>query len=120
MSPSLSSKVAPPAPGFLAPARHGLDAWLKVTPGAATDRVVGTATDADGRVRLRVTVTAAADRGRANAAVVALLAREWALAKSDLTISRGAGDRRKTVAIAGDGCALADRLARWAVRCGLA
>jgi uncharacterized protein YggU (UPF0235/DUF167 family) len=47
-------------------------------------------------------VTAAPEGGKANAALIALLARTWRLPKRDLAIVLGAADRRKTVHVAGD------------------
>jgi hypothetical protein len=75
---------------------------VRTTPRASADRIVGLVGEADGGVALKVTVTAAAEGGKANAAVLALLAREWRLAKRDLAIAAGAKDRRKIIAIAGE------------------
>lgn len=120
MSPSPLPEASPDSvPAFAAGRREGCEAWLKVTPGAAVEAVGGVAADADGRIRLKVKVRAAADRGRANAAVLALLAREWALPKAALAIRHGTADRRKTVLIAGDAAALARRLSRWAAARGI-
>lgn len=86
---------------------------VRVTPRARTARIDGLHEDAEGGVRLRVAVTEAADAGRANAAVLALLAREWRLPKSTLAVVSGASDRRKTISIEGDSGNLMDRLLRW-------
>ena len=51
--------------------------------------------------------------GKANAALIRLLAKEWRLAKSSLEIIQGATDRRKTLLISGDGAELAARLDEW-------
>lgn len=118
MSPSPSPEARPPA--FVAAGRDGLEAWLKVTPAAPADAVLGLVAEADGRLRLRLGVTAAADRGRANAAVLALLAKEWSLPKSRMAIGRGAADRRKTVTVQGDPGVLAAHIGAWAARRGLA
>ncbi len=61
---------------------HGVRVRLKVTPRAGSDRVEGLVADADGTVRLKVAVTAAADAGRANGAVVTLLARAWGVPRT--------------------------------------
>jgi uncharacterized protein YggU (UPF0235/DUF167 family) len=58
-------------------------------------------------------VTAPPADGAANEAVIALLAREWRLPRSALSVVAGAGDRRKTIRIDGDPAALAGRLEAW-------
>jgi uncharacterized protein YggU (UPF0235/DUF167 family) len=87
-----------------------------VVAGARNDRIEGIIPEAGGGMRLKVAVRAVADRGRANAAVIALLAREWDLPKSCLTIAAGASTCRKTIDIAGDPAAAARSLASWANR----
>ncbi len=52
------------------------------------------------------------DRGKANAAVIALLAKALGLPRSALTLASGDTSRFKTIAIAGDGPELSARLAR--------
>ena len=56
---------------------------------------------------------APAEGGKANAALVKLLAREWGVAPSRIGIVAGAKDRRKTVHVAGDTPALVERLKKW-------
>jgi len=63
----------------------------------------------DGRLRVRVTEPPA--DGRANAAVVALLAGLAGVARSAVVVSRGARGREKTLSIStGDPAAIATRL----------
>lgn len=97
----------------------GLHVRLKVAPKAAANRVAGLADDAEGGRVLKVSVTAPADKGKANAAVVKLLAKEWGLAKSDMAIVQGAAARTKTLLIRGDGVALMRRLTDWCRDTGL-
>ena len=59
--------------------------------------------------RLKVSVTAAAVDGRANEAVVALVASSFGMAKRDVTIVSGHKSRRKTLALAGASADLLDR-----------
>ena len=92
---------------------EGLRVALKVTPKAARAGISGTATDAAGQVALKVRVTEAPEGGKANAAVVKLLAKAWKLPKSALMITAGAKDRRKTLLVAGDPDELAPRLRAW-------
>jgi uncharacterized protein len=86
---------------------------IRVTPRARATRIDGLQDDPQGGVRLRVAVVEAADAGRANGAVLALLARTWRLPRGALSITAGAADRRKTISIAGDGKSLMERLLRW-------
>lgn len=66
-----------------------------VRPGARETRIVGF--DA-GRGALRVDVAAPPERGRANRELLALLSKTVG---GDVTLSRGASSRRKTVAVRG-------------------
>lgn len=91
---------------------NGLSLFVRVTPNAVRDVIEGVETRDDGQMVLRVRVKAVADKGRANAAVVGLLARSLGVPKSAVTIAGGETARNKTLAIAGDGAALAEVLAR--------
>lgn len=86
---------------------------IKVTPKARHAAIGDSMADPDGSLRLKVAVTAIPAEGAANDAVIALLAKEWRLPKSALTIAAGAADRRKIVRIAGDATELARRLDAW-------
>ena len=63
---------------------------------------------------LRAAVTAPAEDGRANRAVIALLAGEWRLPKSSFAVTRGAAARDKVLSISGQSAALAGRIGTWA------
>jgi uncharacterized protein (TIGR00251 family) len=75
---------------------------IRVSPRSKADRLVGIARDADGGRVLKATLAAPAEGGRANRALLQLLARSWQLAPRDLSIDRGARSRNKVVHIAGD------------------
>lgn len=62
---------------------------------------------------LKIAVTAVPEAGKANAAMIKLLAKEWHLPKSALGIAAGATDRRKVLMIEGETNALMDRLGAW-------
>lgn len=89
----------------------GLLLDLRVTPNASADRIEGVETRADGRVVLRLRVRAVPDKGRANAAVTALLAKTLDLPKSAVGLVAGDTAREKTVRLEGDAATLASRLA---------
>jgi uncharacterized protein len=69
---------------------------LRVAPGAASSGIVGRHGAA-----WKVRVTAAPESGKANAAVVRLLAATLAVPTRDVEIVSGHGSRDKTVALAG-------------------
>ena len=91
----------------------GLRIRVKVAPRAAANRIDGLAPEADGGVALKVAVTTAPEDGKANAAVIKLLAREWGVAKSAISVVAGATDRRKLLHVEGPSKMLAERLERW-------
>jgi uncharacterized protein YggU (UPF0235/DUF167 family) len=64
----------------------------------------------DGSAVLRVRVKAVPDKGKANAAVIAVLAKALDVPKSAVTLISGETARLKTVEIEGDPAALAARL----------
>ncbi|MGP9820572.1 DUF167 domain-containing protein [Salinarimonas sp. NSM] len=71
---------------------------VRVTPRASAARITAERS-ADGSLALRVAVTAAPEDGKANAAVVALLAEVLGLPRSALAIVRGQTARMKTIRI---------------------
>jgi uncharacterized protein YggU (UPF0235/DUF167 family) len=89
----------------------GLSLFVRVTPNAGRDAIEGVEIRDDGSAVLRIRVKAVPDRGKANAAVIALLAKALGLAKTALSVTSGETGRLKTIAVAGDGAALAGRLA---------
>jgi uncharacterized protein len=111
--PHDSSGAKPHVAAPVAIAADGLRIRVKVAPRAAANRIEGLAPEADGGVALKVAVTAAPEDGKANAALIKLLAREWGVAKSTVTVVAGAADRRKLLHVAGSPRALAERLERW-------
>ena len=73
---------------------------LRVSPGAARARVVGRHGPAQNGV-WKVRVAAAPERGKANDAVLALLAETLAVPRSSVTLVSGGGSRDKIVKLAG-------------------
>ena len=63
-------------------------------------------------------MTAPPEDGKANAAVIALLAETWRLPKSSFDVVRGTTARDKTVKVAGDAASLAGRIAEWVSKHG--
>jgi len=94
-------------PSFLRRGASGVTVDLRVQP-----RARRTALEI-ARGTLKATVTAPPEDGKANDAAIALLAEAWRLPKSSFDIVKGASTRTKTVSVAGEPGALADRIARW-------
>ncbi len=87
----------------------GLVLHLRVTPNAGRDAIDGAEIRDDGTCVLRVRVSAVPDKGKANAAVIVLLAKALGVSKSSITLVSGDTSRMKTLAVVGDGAALAER-----------
>lgn len=72
---------------------------LHVIPKASKNELVGWVDDANGQKALKVKVTAVPEDGKANKAVIALLAKIWGCAARDLEIISGATSRHKKLKI---------------------
>jgi uncharacterized protein (TIGR00251 family) len=70
---------------------------VRVTPKASAERI--TVEQIDGTARLRIHVTAAPEDGKANKAVLKLLAKALGVPKSALEIIRGETSRDKVVRV---------------------
>ena len=93
--------------------QSGVRVRLKVTPKAKREQIGGLLDEPDGGKALKVAVTAAPEDGKANAALIALLAKEWGVAKSAISVVSGATDRRKLVEIRGPSRELLATLQGW-------
>ncbi|MFK8036290.1 MAG: DUF167 domain-containing protein [Hyphomicrobiales bacterium] len=69
---------------------------IRVTPKASANRIK-VETLADGSTFIRVYVTTVPEAGKANQAVLKLLAKEMGVPKSSLSIVRGETDRNKLI-----------------------
>ena len=85
----------------------GLSLFVRVTPNAGRDAIEGVESRDDGTHMLRLRVKAVPDKGKANAAVAALLAKALGVPKSAIAVTAGETSRFKTLAISGDAAALA-------------
>lgn len=83
---------------------------VKVRPKSRRPGVLGVAPSANGP-RLRLGVSEPAEAGRANEAVIGLLAGLLVVPRAAVTIEIGASNREKTVRVTGPAEALRDRLA---------
>jgi hypothetical protein len=91
----------------------GVRVRLKVAPKAKREQFGGLLDEPDGGKALKVQVTAAPESGKANEAVIALMAKEWGVAKSAISVVSGATDRRKLVEIRGPSQDLLAKLQGW-------
>ena len=85
---------------------------VRLSPRGRADRLDGIVHSADRGAILKVAVTAPPVDGRANDALLKLLAEEWGLPRRDLTLVGGGKSRSKSVHIAGDPALLLTRLAK--------
>jgi uncharacterized protein YggU (UPF0235/DUF167 family) len=103
-----------PAPGQ--PWRRqddGLRLFVRLTPKGGRDGFDGFKSTAAGGVEIAARVTAVPEDGKANAALLRLLAKSLKLPVSRFAIVAGATDRHKQIAISGDAAALETLLAPW-------
>lgn len=86
----------------LKPVPGGVSLRVRVTPRGGADRIDGLAADASGEPYLRVRVSAVAEKGKANDAVLKLLARTWRMPRSAFAVASGETGRTKLVTVSGD------------------
>jgi uncharacterized protein (TIGR00251 family) len=94
-------------PGFLRRVALGVTVDLRVQPRARRAALES----ADGA--LKAQVTAPPEDGKANQAVIALLAAEWRLPRSSFDVIKGQTARAKTVRVAGEPEAIVAKVAGW-------
>jgi uncharacterized protein len=94
-------------PVFLRRGASGVTVDLRVQPRARQAALAA----AEGT--LKAQVTAPPEDGKANAAVIALLAEAWRLPKSAFDVIKGQTARAKTVRISGEPTAIAERISQW-------
>lgn len=95
---------------FWREAKGGVLVALRVTPNAGADAIEGEEARDDGSRVLRVRVKAVPDKGKANAAVIALLAKKLGLAKSAITLESGETARMKILLVSGEAASVIGRL----------
>ncbi|MDB5643132.1 MAG: hypothetical protein JWN07_2449 [Hyphomicrobiales bacterium] len=88
----------------------GLLVEVRLTPRAAMDRIDSVETLSDGAPVLKARVRAVPEKGKANDAVVRLLAKALGLPTSRARLLSGDTARRKCILLEGDGASLARAL----------
>ena len=89
---------------------QGLWLHIHLTPKSGRDAIEGVALNADGKSVLKARVRAVPEDGRANSALIELLAKSLRMPKSAFTLETGGKSRVKTVSIDGDAASLAQAL----------
>ncbi len=90
----------------------GVALAVRLMPTASHNGIDGGAEAGRGEV-LKVRVTAVPEQGKANAALIKLLAKSMGVPKSTVSIIAGGSARNKTVLIEGDSADLMARLKIW-------
>ena len=86
---------------------------VRLTPRARRNRIGPMAREADGTAAFKAQVTAPPEAGKANAALIKLVAKKLGVAKSYVSVASGAGSRRKILHVAGDSRALLAQRDPW-------
>ena len=86
---------------------------LRGTPGARKEGISGVIDAGDGMRAVKIAVRSPPEDGRANKALLDLLAEALDLPKSSFSLLTGAASRQKTVLVEGDGPRLYGQLANW-------
>lgn len=88
----------------------GVRVSVRVIPKSSADRIDGLYEAADGKVSLKLRVRAQPEKGKANTAVIKVLANALGVAKSDVTLTSGAKDRNKVLHVSGAPDLLSERI----------
>jgi uncharacterized protein len=91
----------------------GLRLRVRATPKSSRNSVDGLYVGADGTSAIKARVTAAPEKGKANKALITLLAKETGLAPSHMTVIGGVHARNKVILIEGEPEALEHQLRVW-------
>nr|WP_153451729.1 DUF167 family protein [Sinorhizobium fredii] len=83
---------------------------VRLTPNGGRDAIDGFETAADGEEHLKVRVRAVPEKGKANEALIALLAKALGLARNRITLVSGDTQRKKILRIDADPEAVHKRL----------
>ncbi|HEY8162908.1 MAG: DUF167 family protein [Methylocystis sp.] len=92
----------------------GVTLWLRLTPKGGRDAIDGVETLSDGKSVLKARVRAAPEDGRANSALIELIAKALSAPKKAVSIRSGETSRVKKLFVAGDPAPYLDALARLA------
>jgi uncharacterized protein len=97
----------------LRPHNKGISLSIRLTPGAKKDALLGVMDIADNQKALKASVTAPPEDGRANKALIALLAKELKLQKSSISVLSGDTNRQKVLLVEGETAPLLEKINGW-------
>ncbi len=80
----------------------GIKLFIKVSPKASANLIRGVEAVSDNQTAVKILVTAVPEEGKANKAVINLLAKMLKLPKSDMCVIQGETSKVKTLLIKGD------------------
>jgi len=94
--------VSPVLERPFATARDGVHLAVRLVPKASKSRILGLVATEERRQALKISVQAPPTEGKANEALLRLLAETLDLPRRDFSLALGANDRRKLVHVSGD------------------
>ena len=90
----------------------GVELYVRLSPKASKDDVSGLK-DFDGKTYVQARVRAVPEDGKANKAVVELIAARLGVPKTSIALASGHSSRLKTLSISGDASALEQKVIAW-------
>lgn len=90
-----------------------IDLFVRVTPNGSRDEITGIVDCGEGEYRLALKVRAVPEKGKANKAVIKLVAKLLGQPKSSITVASGSATRQKTLRITGDANGIISSLDRF-------
>jgi len=106
-------QMNPSPAAALAAVAEGVTLRIRLRPGASRTAVLGRSVLANGDAAILAAVSAPPEDGKANAALIQLLAKLWHLPKSRVSIVTGASARNKMLHIEGPPAGLLAQLGAW-------
>ncbi len=82
--------------------KDGIRFAVRLTPNAGSDAIEEIAEDTEGKAFLKARVRAVPEKGKANKALIKLLAKHWRIPASSFEILSGETSRIKIIRISGD------------------
>jgi uncharacterized protein YggU (UPF0235/DUF167 family) len=107
--------LSAPQQGPWAARADGLTLHVRLTPKSSRDALEGVEMLADGQTVLKARVRAVPEDGKANDALIALVAKSLKIPASRARLTSGATSRHKVLALEGDGAELSAKLEALAV-----
>ncbi len=90
--------------------KDGLRINIRLAPKAKRDKIGDIVDIADGKKALKVAVNAIPEDGKANKALIALLAKQWKIPKTTMSLISGHTNKNKVLLIDGDGTDIKERI----------